>query len=375
MELVKTEIGFLPHDWEVCKLLDYTNLLTGLTYTPDNVKKNGLLVLRSSNIQNSRLSFDDNVYVDCNVDINKYLKKNDILICVRNGSANLIGKNAIAIKDYNATFGAFMSVLRGKDNDFIFQLFQKGDIQKRIKRNSSATINQITKSDFESILIPMPCPKERKEIVSILSNLDNLIDSIQELLDKKEKIKKSIMNTYFRITEKKSKKLLGDLLKFQYGDGNIIPDNGGKYPIYGANGIVGGFTEYNSEDEIVIGHIGTPGTVIWAEGKNFVTYNGTITTAINPNLIDLKYMYYLLLNYDIPSIAFGSSQPFLSYDKLKKVEVYIHDNINNQKMISGILTDVDNEILLLKEKMLKYKNIKSGMMEDLLTGKVRLKYE
>ena len=108
----QTEIGVIPEDWECVLLLDKSKLLNGLTYTPDNVKNNGLLVLRSSNIQNNQLSLEDTLYVNCIVEDEKKIKDGDIMICVRNGSAALIGKCAQAHRDYDATFGAFMAVLR-----------------------------------------------------------------------------------------------------------------------------------------------------------------------------------------------------------------------------------------------------------------------
>ena len=67
----QTEIGVIPEDWESVALLSKCNLLNGLTYTPDNITDNGLLVLRSSNIQNNRLSFLDNVYVNLTVEKDK----------------------------------------------------------------------------------------------------------------------------------------------------------------------------------------------------------------------------------------------------------------------------------------------------------------
>ena len=70
---------------------------------------------------------------------------------------------------------------------------------------------------------------------------------------------------------------LGSIYQFQYGHFNNNPDNGGIYPIYGANGIIGGYHGFNAENSVVIGHMGAyAGHVLWVEGKHFVTYNGTI---------------------------------------------------------------------------------------------------
>jgi len=119
----QTEVGAIPKDWEVISIFDTGTILNGLTYSPNNIKPYGLLVLRSSNVQNSRLAFDDNVYVDCKVSQEKYVRENDLLICVRNGSRALIGKCAKIDKNYNATFGAFMSLIRSAMGEYLFQVF------------------------------------------------------------------------------------------------------------------------------------------------------------------------------------------------------------------------------------------------------------
>ena len=76
---------------------------------------------------------------------------------------------------------------------------------------------------------------------------------------------------------------LQDLYTFQYGKGNNNPDNGGCYPIYGSNGIIGGYNNYNNEDAPVIGHIGINcGSLVFAFGKHFVTYNGVMCNVKNP---------------------------------------------------------------------------------------------
>lgn len=120
-------------------------------------------------------------------------------------------------------------------------------------------------------------------------------------------------------------KQLGDerYFSFHYGKGNKIPeDNGGKYDVYGANGIVSHIDEYNCEDVSIIGHIGAVGQVQRCKGKCFVTYNGTIAEPINRDLVDSQYMYYILTMLDLPSYKKGS-QPFLSVSDFSKIKVPI----------------------------------------------------
>ena len=135
---------------------------------------------------------------------------------------------------------------------------------------------------------------------------------------------------------------LSDLYDFQYGKGNNNPDNGGEYPIYGSNGIIGGYHEYNSEDAPVIGHIGANcGEVVFAKGKHYVTYNGVICCAKEG--IDKRYAFYVLLNSKLKERVRGSAQPFISYDLLNEVKVDI-PIFKTQEKIGKTLWSIDEKI-------------------------------
>ncbi len=186
--------GFDGHWHHEVPFCSPEELLQGLTYSPANTREHGLLVLRSSNIQNSKLSFNDNVFVNIYVDPIKLVHKGDIIICVRNGSSALIGKCAIAKYDYNATWGAFMACIRSDRNEYLFQVFQSDIIQKQIHGNSNATINQITNADFKELKIPLPpTTEEQAAIVNILSDMDAEIDELTEMLNKVRTIKQGMM--------------------------------------------------------------------------------------------------------------------------------------------------------------------------------------
>lgn len=301
-------------------------------------------------------------------------KKEDVLM-TRTGNTGRVVTNVEGV--FHNNFFRINFDKNKINKDYLVYYLNMKSIQNLIlAKAGTSTIPDLNHNDFYSIPFIYPNNiKEQKAIANVLINIDNLINSLKNTIEKKKKIKNGIMQKYLIYKEEYQKNSLGDLLNFRYGEGNVIPDNGGKYPIYGANGIVGGYTKYNAEDEIIIGHIGTPGTVMWAKGKNFVTYNGTITTAKNPKILNLKYVYYALLKLNIPSIAFGSSQPFLSYDKLKRMEIYIPREIEQQNKIEKVLTNFDNELELLEKKLQKYQKIKERMMEDLLIGKVRLNCE
>lgn len=117
----KTKEGIIPNDWDFVSLGEIGKIISGLTYSPSDIQNIGLLVLRSSNIQDKKLSFLDNVYVNPSLKYNPVIE-NDILICVRNGSKSLIGKNALITKEIEGVaFGAFMSIFRSKYNHFLYK--------------------------------------------------------------------------------------------------------------------------------------------------------------------------------------------------------------------------------------------------------------
>ena len=169
--------------WTIKKLDDIGECRIGLTYSPDDVcDSGGTLVLRSSNIQKGRITYDDNVRVVGEVPKKALVKTGDILICVRNGSRSLIGKSAIiSPADADNAFGAFMAILRTDHSEFVFQLFQTDDFKRQVHRTLGATINQITNADLRSFsfLFP-PVPKQRK-IAELLRTWDKAIEKLTAL--------------------------------------------------------------------------------------------------------------------------------------------------------------------------------------------------
>jgi type I restriction enzyme S subunit len=121
----KSDVGVVPDGWTIRTLGEIGDSLIGLTYRPADVRPYGTLVLRSSNIQAGVLSFNDNVFVCSDVPDRIMVRTGDILICVRNGSRDLIGKCAqIDERAKGMTFGAFMAVFRTPFYKFLYHQFK-----------------------------------------------------------------------------------------------------------------------------------------------------------------------------------------------------------------------------------------------------------
>ncbi len=193
----QTELGLVPDEWEVKALKSVGSCKNGLTYSPDDIiESDGVLVLRSSNIKNNKLTFSDNVFVREDMKVNYKVQENDILICVRNGSKNLIGKNALITREsINMAHGAFMTVFHSNINEYVFQLFQSDLFFKQVEKNLGATINSINNSDL--LLFDFSFPKdeiEQKQITKILTTQDEKIEIEEKNLAKLKELKKGLMN-------------------------------------------------------------------------------------------------------------------------------------------------------------------------------------
>ena len=182
-------------DWVEKTLGELGECIIGLTYKPADVSDSGTLVLRSSNIQNDQLSFKDNVFVKTKIPERLRTQIDDILVCVRNGSRNLIGKCArIDSRCVNESFGAFMSIYRSPYNRFISHIFKSYSIQKQIEENLGATINQITNKTLNSFRIWFPeDEKERNSIASFIDDMDAEITQLETKKEKYQAIKQGMM--------------------------------------------------------------------------------------------------------------------------------------------------------------------------------------
>lgn len=180
--------------WEKTTLGEIGECIIGLTYKPENVVEHGLLVLRSSNIQNGQLVYDDNVYVNIEVPDHLVTRTGDILVCVRNGSRALIGKCAVINESAaGLTFGAFMSIYRTEYWRFIAHAFQAHGIQRQIRDNIGATINQITNKDMKAFRVLLPPEDEQNEIAAVLSDMDAEIAVLEQRRDKTRALKQGMM--------------------------------------------------------------------------------------------------------------------------------------------------------------------------------------
>ena len=181
-------IGQVPVHWEVSRLKFLGESIIGLTYNPTEMvdKDKGILVLRSSNIQNGRLSLLDNVYVRKKVPEKLKTRKGDILLCSRNGSAELIGKNIlIDAQSEGQTFGAFMTIFRSPLNEYLYYFFNSNIFLSQTFLFGTSTVNQLTNDILSNLVVAFPI--DYTEQIQIIEHIKTETHTLDIAISKAER--------------------------------------------------------------------------------------------------------------------------------------------------------------------------------------------
>ena len=182
------------------KLGDLCESYIGLTYKTQSITSDetGIIVLRSSNIQASRLEFNDVVRVNCKIPTRYFVQKGDVLVCVRNGSKNLLGKSAYIdnLKEPMA-FGAFMAICRGKYGKWIHCWMKSTHYNTQISElTKTMSVYQLTQKNLLNLLIPMPSFEEQSNIIFQIEKLENEIEKSQKIISNIAERKRTVIKKY-----------------------------------------------------------------------------------------------------------------------------------------------------------------------------------
>jgi type I restriction enzyme S subunit len=413
----RSDVGVIPDDWDAKPLGEIGDSLIGLTYRPSEVRKYGTLVLRSSNVQNGALCFDDNVFVETDIPERIMVRPGDILVCVRNGSRDLIGKSAlIDERAIGMTFGAFMAVFRSDYGQLLHHVFQSGIFKKQITEHLGATINQITNKSLNSFKVPLPpTDEERTEIGNALSDVDALLAILDQVIAKKRDLKQATMQQLLT-GEKRlpgfsgdwELKVFGDLFEFSGGysaSRDQLSNEGHCYLHYGdihgsSKTCVNTRRDFLDIPKLDIslgriseGSLLKHGDVVFVDASEddagtskhlvieneddvpFISGLHTIVAKSKTNDLAHAYKHYC---FQTPAIrqqfmfyAVGTKVSGISKTNISKLTLPI-PSIPEQIAIAAVLSSMDVELATLEARRDKTRNLKQAMMQELLTGKTRL---
>ncbi len=248
---------------------------------------------------------------------------------------------------------------------------------------SGTNVKGIRGSELRDLRIPSPPHAEQCAIAATLSDMDALISGLNRLIAKKRDIKQAAMQQLLTgqqrlpgFSGKWEVKRLGEIANLYQPvtiSAKQFTDSG--YPVYGANGVVGFFSEFNHDKcQVTVTCRGsTCGTVNRTVEKSWITGNAMVVNCDQSNSINKDFLYFMLLGQNLSICITGSGQPQIVRGPLANFELSIPSDLEEQTAITTILSDMDAELASLEDRRNKTHQLKQGMMQELLTGRIRLK--
>ena len=358
-------------EWQKYSLGEIGETIIGLTYKPsDVVENNGTIVFRSSNIKNGEIDYSDLVRVNKPIKDRIITTENDILVCARNGSQRLIGKNAIIKKeDANNTFGAFMMVYRSNENSFIRPLLSTKRYFSQVGENLGARINQITTSDFNGFEFYFPDNHiERTKIAKLFRLIDDRIVSQNKIIEKLESLIRGIYKTL--LGESDQYRYLDELCEIKKGvqvNKEELSEKGLYYVMNGGITPSGYYDLYNTEANTIsiseggnsCGYVQYNYTPFWSGGHCYTLENIS-------DVVDDRYLFhYLKANeLQIMSLRIGSGLPNIQKKDLSAFRIPL-PALNKQINIAKALDALLYKITVDKNIYSTYKQQKEYLLQQM----------
>jgi type I restriction enzyme S subunit len=400
-----TEVGVIPEDWDCFNVKQLIDLLTdydangSFESVATNVNvynyENFAWYVRSTDLEN-KSSLNQVKYV---VEISyKFLKKTSLkggeLLFLKRGDIGNVYLFEMRTEKATLAPNLYLLKLNNVSNPrFLFYYFSSDFGQRQLKsKNASSTLGALYKDDVKSIIVPLPPLHEQTSIANALSDMDALIAQTEKLIEKKKAIKQGVMQELLKPKEGWVTKKLGEVCDVRDGthDSPQYIDNG--VPFVTSKNIINGkldFTEisYISEEDavhinkrskvemgdILMSMIGTIGNAVLVDfNPNFCIKNVALLKPrkINPSYL-LQLIYSSSFQAYIESKVDGGIQKFISLGVLRELDIH-QPSPEEEARIAIFFLDIDSEIRRTETKLQKLKNQKQGMMQALLTGKIRL---
>lgn len=390
-----TDIGPIPHDWEVKTVWETAPLKRGVDLPKSELQDGPYPVVYSNGIGAFHSS---------------YQCKAPGLITGRSGT---LGKFTLIKEGYYWPHNTTLWVTDFKSNNptFLFYLYSTLNFEESSTGTGVPTLNR---NFLRDIKIPIPPLAEQEAIGKALSDIDGLIDVLRKLIEKKRNIKQGAMSRLLSgslrlpgFNKPWKTNTLGEI-------GHLIPNNSLSWDCISNSGRIANihygqiltrfgavvdasttqlpFIHRSYETKFVNGNKAKDGDVIFADTAEDDTVGKAIelVNVGNRHIVSGLHTFWFrpdvefangFLGYAMNGEAFHSQIPFLatgtkvssiSKPNLLKLELHYPSDLAEQEAIAKVLTDMDAEIEKLEKKLAKYEQVKQGMMKQLLTGKIRL---
>lgn len=424
MELTKqkykqTEVGLIPEDWNY---LEFGKLISNLCYGPRFSSKDYSI---DGNVKTIR-GTDVNLLGDILYDqvpkaklpyelVREHKLLDGDLVMITTADCGLTG---VYIDDgfpYIASAYAVRISLNAEADPLFFKyIYQTNFAKKQIELYiRKGTVGNLPGSDIYKFKFPLPPTlEEQRAIATALSDVDELISNLDQLITKKKAIKQGTMQQLLTPPHRGGKRLAGftgEWYELNLGENSILKArigwqglttaeylNSGDFFLITGTDFKGGYIDWDNcvyveknrydqdkniqiqQEDILVTKDGTIGKVAYINHVSKLTTLNSGVFVIRPiqKAYHPRFLYYMLMSKHFDSflgkLTAGSTISHLYQKDFVHYNFPIPPNVEEQKAISEILFDMDEDIMLLQNKKIKYQAIKQGMMQELLTGKTRL---
>jgi type I restriction enzyme S subunit len=411
----QTSIGLIPTDWEIKKLGEIVDYKKGFAFQTSQYKNEGVRIIRVSDTNAEGIKRDGNVYID-SVEAKNHkeyqLLENDIVIQTVGSRPplydSMVGKTILVNKEFEGSLLNQNAVrLREKNgnNYFLFSLFRRKEYFDFIETLVRGNANQVSITLEDLFKYQIPYPKslpEQQKIATILSNWDAAIDNCKVIIDRLQERNKGLaqqlltgkmrvqgfekkwkltpLNECLNFTPREVPKPTGNYLALglrSHGKGifhkhDIDPEDVAMDVLYEVkeNDLIINIT-FAWEQAVAIVSKQDEGGLV---SHRFPTYTFNADKAIPEffrHFILQKYFKFLM---ELISPGGAGRNRVMSKTDFLKLEVKLPD-VTEQKAIANILNTATAELSQYQQKLQFLQQQKKGLMQQLLTGKIRVNYE
>ena len=405
----QTDIGLIPHDWEVTSIEELGPMSKGFGISRAESLTGNIPAVRYGEIYTNHNDYIRSFTSFISVETAKRARRinsGDLLFTASGETKEGIGKCVAFIDDYEAYAGGDIIIVSTTDQDSMFLGYAlNSPIAKKQKTNfgQGDTVVHISAHTLGLVQVPLPPLKEQKRIAEVLSHFDEHIDNLVALLEKRKQVKAATMQALLSgttrlpgFTQPWEEMMLGDLCEFRTG---YTPSKSVR--TFWKNGTIPWFRmddirengrkllrakQYVTEEAVKGGGLFEAGSFILATTATIGEHAWLIADSLaNQRFTNLKirkslkntlsahfffYYLYIIDEYCKRNTKTGTFAAVDIYD-LKAFKVPTPP-LKEQEAIASVLSNMDRGIEALEQEIKKYRQMKEGAMEELLTGKVRL---
>lgn len=416
MELKKgykhTEIGVIPDEWKLVTIDQIFEFHSTANYSKAEMLSEGEIgcfhygLIHSLPCHNYDIRIGVKYFVTKQQAKYEFIKEGDVVMVDASEDLSGVNKSIEISGVQNKLYISGLHTYLMRDRGFFEKYFKGPILNSHITKSQfnrlavGMKVFGVSKQQLKTVLLPIPTKSEQVAIAKALSDADAYITSLEKLIEKKRKIKQGAMQELLKPKDGWEIKKLGEF-NFDISDGNYSS----KYPNSSEFKAIGiPFIRANNIREMSIsdhdmrfispelhyelrkGHLKKNDILLTTRGEIgqvALVPDSHIGSNINAQLvrinteekIDTKFLAYFFTKSETQNefmnAQTGSALKQLPINKLKEIQI-IYPSILIQKNISQTLYDIDKEIFQLGSKLEKAKSIKLGMMQNLLTGKIRL---